>query len=121
VSIQTYRDLEVWRVAMDLAEQCYLATRPFPREELFGMTGQIRRAAASVPANIAEGQGRRSTKEFLNHLSIAKGSLCEVETHLILSHRVGLLPHEQLDPLLDLAERIGRMLAQLRKSLELRL
>ena len=97
--IQSYRELEVWQVAMDLAEQCYLATRSFPREELFGMTRQIRRAAASIPANIAEGQGRQHTKEFLNHLSIARGSLKELETHLILSHRVGLLAQEQLGPL----------------------
>ena len=63
--VQSYRDLKVWQVAMNLAEECYLATRQFPREEQFGLTSQIRRAAASVPANIAEGQGRRSTKEFL--------------------------------------------------------
>jgi four helix bundle protein len=84
------------------------------------MTSQIRRAAASIPANIAEGQGRQSTKEFLNFLSISRGSLKELETHLILSQRVGLLPQDQLDPLLTLTDEISRMLSGLRKSLEQR-
>ena len=71
MTLQCYKDLEVWQVAMDLVEHCYRATRAFPREELFGLVSQIRRAAGSVPANIAEGHGREHTKEFLNHLSIA--------------------------------------------------
>ena len=79
------QELEVWQKSMDLAVACYEATRSFPKEELFGLTSQIRRASSSMPANIAEGQGRQSTKEFLNFLSIARGSLKEVETHLILS------------------------------------
>ena len=114
--LKCYKDLEVWQVAMDLAEQCYLATRTFPREELFGLTSQIRRAAGSVPANIAEGQGREHTREFLNHLSIARGSLMELETHLLLCRRVGLLDQENLDPLLALADRISRMLSRLRTA-----
>ncbi len=106
---------------MDLAELCYQTTRIFPREELFGMTSQIRRAAVSIPANIAEGQGRDHTKEFIHFLSVARGSLLEVETHLLLSCRVGLLAPTQLDPLLDLVKRVGRMLTALRKSLQKRL
>ena len=102
---------------MDLAEECYLATRTFPKEELFGLTSQIRRAAASIPANIAEGQGRNSTKEFLNHLSIARGSLLELETHLLLSQRVGLLTQETLNRLLTLADEVSRMLSGLRRAL----
>jgi four helix bundle protein len=120
VSIQSYRELGVWQKAMTLAEECYRLTRSFPKDELFGMTSQIRRAAASIPANIAEGQGRQSTKEFLNFLSISRGSLKELETHLILSQRVGLLPQDQLDPLLTLTDEISRMLSGLRKSLEQR-
>jgi four helix bundle protein len=89
--VRHYRELKVWQAAMDLAERCYLMTKSFPKDELFGMTSQIRRAAASVPANIAEGQGRQSTKEFLRFLSIARGSLMELETHLILCQRVRLL------------------------------
>jgi four helix bundle protein len=121
MALQNYRDLEVWQRAMTLAEDCYKVTREFPREELFGLTSQIRRAAASIPANIAEGQGRRHTREFLNHLSIARGSLKELETHLILSHRVGLLKPPHLERLLALTEEISRMMSGLRKTLERRL
>jgi len=82
MALQSYKELEVWQLAMDLAEECYQATKVLPKEELFGMTCQIRRAAASIPANIAEGQGREHTREFLHHLSVARGSLMELETHL---------------------------------------
>src|SRR5438093_1116285 len=85
MTVQHYRQLEVWQGGMELAEKCYLATRGFPREELFGLVSQIRRAAVSIPANIAEGQGREHTREFLHFLSMARGSLMEVETHLLLS------------------------------------
>jgi len=120
MSIQSYRELGVWQKAMTLAEECYRVTRGFPKDELFGMTSQIRRAAASIPANIAEGQGRRHTKEFLNFLGIARGSLKELETHLILSQRVGLMTQDQLEPLLNLSDEISRMMSGLRKSLEQR-
>jgi four helix bundle protein len=118
MTIQSYKQLEVWQFAMDLAQQCYLATKQFPREELFGLTSQIRRAAVSIPANIAEGQGRAHTKEFLNHLSIARGSLMELETHLMLSQRVGLLEVAELEKLLAASDRISRMLSGLRKALQ---
>ena len=121
MTVQHYRQLEVWQFALELAEQCYRATREFPKAELFGLVSQIRRAAASIPANIAEGQGREHTKEFLNHLSIARGSLMELETHLLLSQRVGLLGQAELDRLLALTDRISRMLSGLRKALEKRL
>ena len=121
MAVQHYRDLKVWQAGMDLAAACYQATRAFPKEELFGMTCQIRRAAASVPANIAEGQGRQHTKEFLHHLSIARGSLMEVETHLLLCQRVGLLTPDALAPLLEISDQIGRMLSGLRQALEAKL
>lgn len=121
MSVRSYRELNVWQIAMDLAEKCYLATRSFPKEERFGLTIQIRRAAASVPANIAEGQGRRHTKEFLNHLSVARGSLMELETHLLLSQRVGFLQPADLELLLALSDDIGRMLSGLRRTLEAKL
>ena len=121
MALQNYRDLEVWQKAMTLAEECYRVTKMFPKEELFGMTSQIRRAAASIPANIAEGQGRQHTKEFLNFLSVARGSLKEIETHLILSQRVGLMTAQQLEPLLKLTDDISRMMSGLRKTLEKRL
>jgi len=119
--IRSYRDLKVWQKAMDLAALCYQVTQRLPREELFGLTSQIRRAASSIPANVAEGHGREHTKEFLNHLSIARGSLMELETHLMLSQRVGLLQQAQLDGLLAPADEISRMLSGLRSSLERRL
>jgi four helix bundle protein len=120
MSVQSFRDLEVWKVAMDLAAECYRGTKGFPKDELFGMTSQIRRAAASVPANIAEGHGRQSTKEFLNFLSIARGSLMEVETHLLLAHRVSLLNEATVNQLLTLSERVSQMISRLRQSLEKR-
>ena len=118
MTIQSYRELKVWQKAMDLAVACYDATKTFPSEEKYGLTSQIRRAAVSVPANIAEGQGRNHTKEFLNSLSIARGSLKELETHLILSVRVSLLAENQLQDLLRQSEEVSRMLAGLRGSLE---
>lgn len=121
MTVKHYRELKVWQMAMDLAELCYLATKSFPKEELFGMTSQIRRAGVSIPANIAEDQGRCHTKEFLNHLSIAKGSLLELETHLLLSNRVSFLPKPELDKLLDLTDQISRMLTGLRQALEAKL
>jgi four helix bundle protein len=121
MAVQSYRDLEVWQMAIDLAEQCYRATKCFPKDELFGLTSQIRRAAASIPANIAEGQGRESTKDFLRFISIARGSLMEVETHLILSRRIGLMDQAALESLMTKSDRISRMLAGLRKALEKRL
>ncbi|NDD64723.1 MAG: four helix bundle protein [Acidobacteria bacterium] len=121
MAIQSFRDLEVWKLAMDLAVECYRVTKAFPKEELFGMTSQIRRSAASIPANIAEGQGREHTKEFLNHLSIARGSLMEVQTHLMLANRVGLLNEQELQRLLPICERISQMLSRLRQALERKL
>ena len=121
MKVQHYRQLDVWQLAMELAEKSYLSTKGFPREELFGLTSQIRRSAVSIPANIAEGQGREHTKEFLNHLSIDRGSLMELETHLMLSQRVELLKQVELDSLLALTDRLSRMLSGLRKALEKRL
>ena len=121
MGIQSYRELEVWQLGMALAEECYRVTKDFPKEELFGITSQIRRAAASIPANIAEGQGREHTKEFLRHLSVARGSLLELETHVMLSQRIGLLDQAKATPILTQTERISRMLSGLRKALEKRL
>jgi four helix bundle protein len=117
VSIQSYRDLRVWREAMLLAEMCYRHTRSFPKEEMFGLTTQIRRAAASVPANIAEGYGREQTKSYMQFLRIAQGSCKEVETHLILADRVleRAPPNEEL---LHQAEVVGKMLRSLIRSLD---
>ena len=103
---------------MTLAERCYLHTRSFPKEEMYGMTAQIRRSAASVAANIAEGYGRDSTGSYVNFLRMSQGSLKELETHLLLSQRVGLGATSGVDPLLSVCDEIGRMLRSLIRSLQ---
>jgi four helix bundle protein len=116
--IRSYRDLKVWQLAMDLAELCYRTTRRFPKDELYGMTSQIRRAAASVPANIAEGHGRNSRGEYIQFLRVAQGSLKELETHLLLAQRVGLTDENAAVPTLNKSETLGKMLRALIRSLE---
>jgi four helix bundle protein len=105
---------------MALAESCYRTTRGFPREEIYGMTAQIRRSSASIPANIAEGYGRDQTGGFIQFLRIAQGSTRELETHLILAGRVGLLSSNVSSALLDECERISKMLRSIIRSLEAR-
>ncbi|MEZ5764838.1 MAG: four helix bundle protein [Xanthobacteraceae bacterium] len=117
-SINSYRDLRVWQDAMTLAEACYRLTHAFPREELFGLTSQIRRAAASIPANIAEGHGRDNTGTFVQHLRVAQGSLKELETHLLLSERVGFLARENAQAVLANCDGLGRMMRALIRSLQ---
>ncbi|WP_029087924.1 four helix bundle protein [Brevundimonas aveniformis] len=111
--IDGYRDLIVWQKAMDLAEQTYFVSKRFPREEQFALTSQVRRAAASVPANIAEGYGRQTRPAYVSFLRIAQGSLKELETHLILATRVGLAEPTDMEPLLNQADEVGRMLRAL--------
>jgi four helix bundle protein len=116
--IKSYRDLKVWLDAMTLVEGCYLFTKVFPRDEMYGLTSQIRRASVSVPANIAEGYGRDSTGSYVQFLKVAQGSLKELETHLILSQRLKLGSFDFAAKLLDQADRIGRMLRALVRSLQ---
>ncbi len=105
---------------MALAEACYLLTRSFPKDELFGLTSQIRRSAAAIAANIAEGHGREQTRSFIQFLRIAQGSLKELETHLLLSQRVGLLSEaDAVDPMRR-ANEIGKMVRSLIRSLQAR-
>ena len=117
MAIKSYRDLIVWQKAMDLVEDVYKKTKGFPREELYGLTSQLRRAVVSVPSNIAEGQGRTSTKEFLHHLSIAYGSLCEVETQILIGHRLGYLEKRDLESLDELTSEVGRLINGLSNKL----
>jgi four helix bundle protein len=105
---------------MALAEACYLLTRRFPNDKLFGMTSQIRRAATSVPANIAEGYGRDSTGEYIQFLRVSQGSLKELETHLALSSRVGLIAESETKNVLEECDRLGKMLHRLIRSLQSR-
>ena len=117
-AVQSYRDLRVWQEGMALAEACYGLTKDFPREEAFGMTSQIRRAATSVPANIAEGYGRDSTGEYVQFLRIAQGSLKELETHVLLAARVGLTTPTLADAVLRRTDDLGWMLRGLYRSLQ---
>ena len=103
---------------MSLAEECYRLTRDFPREELFGLTSQIRRSVGSIAANIAEGHGRENTGSFVQSLRISQGSLKELETHLILAERVGLLPESKLQGTLAQCESLGKMVRALIRSLQ---
>jgi four helix bundle protein len=103
---------------MDLAEAGYRFTATFPRDEMYGMTSQIRRAAASVPANIAEGYGRDSKGAYVQFLRIAQGSLKELETHVLLSERLSLASGEKVKPLLSTCDTVGRMLRSLIRSIE---
>jgi four helix bundle protein len=121
MSIRNYRDLEVWQKAMDLVVDCYNITNQFPKSEVYGLVSQLQRAIVSVPANIAEGQGRSHTREFLNHLSIAYGSLMEVETHLQIASRLRYINDTSLDALLKKSAEIGRMLNGLIQSLNRKL
>ena len=116
--IRSYKDLEVWQVAMDVAVACYKTTAKFPREEIYGLTAQVRRAASSVAANIDEGYGRETTASFIHFLRVAQGSVKELETHLLLASRVESAKAEELGPLLDKCERVSKMLRNLIRSLE---
>jgi len=103
---------------MTLAESCYRLTRQFPRDELFGLTSQIRRAVASIPANIAEGHGRESTGNFVQSMRVSQGSLKELETHLLLAERIGILPAPDLEMVLGRCESLGKMVRALMRSLQ---
>ena len=117
---QNYKDLIAWQRAMDLVEMVYKLTKLFPKEELYGLTSQIRRAAVSIPSNIAEGQGRKSKGEFAHFLAIAYGSLREVETQTLISERLLYLQRQEVDRLMDLTAEIGRLINGLANSLSSR-
>ena len=116
--VESYQDLRVWQVGMEIAEMCYRLSRTFPKEELYGMTSQIRRAATSIPANIAEGYGRQHRKEYIQFLHTAQGSLKELETHLLLAARVELTTQANIEPILTQCESLGKMLRNLIRALQ---
>ncbi len=117
MKVKNCQELIVWQKAMDLVEDVYRASRSFPREEIYGLTSQIRRAAVSIPSNIAEGQGRRTTADFLRHLSIAYGSLREVETQLLIAVRLRYLAEITTNDVMKLTSKVGRLLNGLMTSL----
>ena len=116
--VPSYRQLIVWQKAMDFVAEVYRVTRTFPREEVYGVTSQLRRAAVSIPSNIAEGQGRQTTGEFRQFLGHARGSLLETETQILLSERLEYLDHKTAEMLLGQAAEVGRILNGLMNSLE---
>jgi four helix bundle protein len=120
MSGQNYRDLFAWQKAMDLVETVYRATHLFPVEEQFGLRSQLRRAVVSVPSNIAEGQGRRSNREFLHCLSIAHGSLREVETQVLIAGRLTYLDQAVVARLMNQAAEVGKLITGLSNSLAAR-
>jgi four helix bundle protein len=118
MALNSYRELSVWQRGMDLAVACYRVTQAFPREEMFGLTSQIRRSAAAIPANIAEGYGRGHRAEYIQFLRIAEGSLNELETHVTLASRVEILSSNAAEPVLSRCDELGKMLASLGRSLQ---
>lgn len=113
-----HRDLIAWQKAMRLVTEVYRVTKTFPREEAYGLTGQIRRAAISVPSNLAEGHGRTSRKEFHQFIANARGSLVEVETQLEIALNLGYLPKSTAAALLDMASEVGRLINGLKQWAE---
>ena len=111
----THKDLEIWKIGIELVEEIYIMTGRFPKEEMYGITSQMRRAAVSIPSNIAEGAARNSKKEFLQYLYIALGSLAELETQIIISKRLGFPAEEMLS---ETIEKLRRKLLNFIKHLK---
>lgn len=110
MEITSYRDLKVWRAAIDLAEDVYAVTRSFPASELYGLTSQARRASVSIAANVAEGHGRETTGAFIQFLRISQGSVKELETHFIIAQRLDLVSSDKSTRVLDRCDELGKML-----------
>jgi len=115
---KTYAELIVWQKAMDLAVSVYHQTANLPKEERYGLKSQMRRAGISIPSNIAEGQARWSRKTFLLHISIARGSLCELETQTILAYRLAYFSNQRRNELMDQCQEVKRLLNGLTKSIQ---
>ena len=116
--MKNFRDLQVWRKAHGITLQIYRLTASFPKEELFGLTSQMRRCSASIAANIAEGCGRRGNAEFHRFLQIAAGSASELEYHSLLAHDLGYFDHERYEELNAAVEEVKKMLASLARKVD---
>jgi four helix bundle protein len=110
---QNYQDLIVWQKSMELAAMVYKITKKLPKEEIYSLTNQMRRAAVSIPSNIAEGQARHSIKEFIHFLRIAQGSKAELETQLLLCQKIEYLSDSDTSEIMQLLQEIGKMLTAL--------
>src|SRR6266542_3631656 len=119
-AIQSYRDLRVWEHAMDLVVTSYRVSKSFPKEERYGLTAQLRRAAVSIPSNIAEGHGRKHLGDYLHQLSVANGSLMELETQLMIAGRLEYLSREAEERILADTAVLGRMMSALARALRKR-
>lgn len=117
----TVQKLEMWQKSMDLVEACYRISASFPHDERFGLLSQIKRAATSIPANIAEGYGRWNVREFARFLAIANGSLRELETHILIAKRLGYLAPGRATPILESANEVARMIYSMRSKIYSRL
>lgn len=115
--MKSYRDLDVWKLSKELAQDIYVVTKNFPSEERFGLTSQVRRAAVSIMSNIAEGSRRRSKLEFMRFINIASGSVCEAESQLLLAVDLEYADVTQVDKILGKSDRISKMLYTLHQSL----
>jgi len=115
-NLKSYKDLELWQVSMNFVSEVYTLTKSFPKEELYGLTSQIRRCAISIPSNIAEGSSRKGTKEFIQFLWIANGSLSEFETQIEIAQKLGYIA--SIDIILEKVKHIRKMLHGLIHSLE---
>ena len=118
--IASYRDLFVWDRAMGLVELCYTVSKLLPQSEIYGLTTQLRRASVSIPSNIAEGHGRKHLGDYIHHLSIANGSLKEVETQLLIASRLKYIQGKDILPAMQICGEIGRMLTTLIQKLQQR-
>jgi four helix bundle protein len=118
--VKDYRELIVWQKAMDLVEATHHTTREFPKEEVYGLTSQMRRAAVSIPSNIAEGQARNTTREFLHFLAIAYGSLKEIETQVLIAERLAYIDARQSLALVQSTTEVARLISGLANSLRKR-
>ena len=116
--INSYRDLNVWQKSMELASMVYGLVKYLPREELYALSDQMRRAVVSIPSNIAEGYYRNSTRDYIRFLSVAKGSLGEIETQLFLCENFGYLKNEQILPALTKCDETGKMLTALINNIQ---
>jgi four helix bundle protein len=116
--VRRYADLIAWQKAMNLIERVYRLTKGFPKEELYGLSSQLRRSAVSIPSNIAEGHCRNGRREFIHHLSIALGSLGEVETQVLIAHRLGYIEESVSADMAALSSETGRVIVGLMHSLE---
>ncbi|WP_310410002.1 four helix bundle protein [Chamaesiphon sp. OTE_8_metabat_110] len=121
MGISSFRELRVWQLGMELTEKIYRLTADFPKSETYGLSSQMRRSAVSIPSNLAEGHGRNSTKEFLQFIAIAFGSICELETQILLSHRLKYIETTDLETTLALLTETSKTTRGLQKALKAKL